>query len=290
MVVAARACFQRFDARRADVLELFTDDFEFWYPKFGIGVGRAGWDEYLGGFFKYVAEITHHVNEFPWPVEGDAVMVEGTTSGRLHDGATWHSGSTIGSYFCTTFDFRGGRIARMYTYLNPDLGAAARPCPPLATDRQSEVGAMSREEMMAVVLAYYERGEARRADVVELFTDDFQFLSPRAGIGVGLADYREVHSVASYKDVPNIAHDIGGFRWIIDGNTAAVEGILHGAFSDGTTWHGGRTPAGRCCFVFTLREGRITRRYAYMDPDYRSTDRDRFLWPGRQPESPGVRW
>jgi len=39
------------------------------------------------------------------------------------------------------------------------------------------------------------------------------------------------------------------------------------------------TPGGRFCSVFEFRDGKISRMYIYLDPDYAGVDSDRFLWP-----------
>ena len=44
---AVRQYFIRLDARRADVLDLFTEDFQFYFPKYGLGRGKDELQEQL---------------------------------------------------------------------------------------------------------------------------------------------------------------------------------------------------------------------------------------------------
>lgn len=102
-----------------DLIELFTEDVEIFAPKFGtatgidamIGAGKGG------AMFRRIA---HHVDEFEIVEIGDRVIVEGTTEGETVTGRTWDGRETIGGRFCSVFDFRDGRIRRMYVYFDPD--------------------------------------------------------------------------------------------------------------------------------------------------------------------------
>ena len=49
-VDVAREYFVRADQGRADVLELLHDDVEIYFPKFGVGAGRASLIEMVNGF------------------------------------------------------------------------------------------------------------------------------------------------------------------------------------------------------------------------------------------------
>jgi hypothetical protein len=118
--------FNRADAGRADVVDLFTDDFEFYFPKFGISTGKEAFVQFLQGFTSNVASIKHKTEDFRYVRAGSTVVVEGTTAGSLHAGESWDGGSTSGGRFCSVFELDGDLIARMYVYLDPDYGGAHR--------------------------------------------------------------------------------------------------------------------------------------------------------------------
>ncbi|MGK5533748.1 nuclear transport factor 2 family protein [Streptomyces sp. URMC 129] len=121
-----RSYFTLADARDPGVLDLFDDDVEFYFPRFGVGRGKAQLAVFVAGFRALVDEIKHRENGFLFTVSGDRVVVEGTTEGRIST-ARWSGGETPGGRFCSVFDLAGSRIVRMYIYLDPDYVAAHDP-------------------------------------------------------------------------------------------------------------------------------------------------------------------
>ncbi|MDB5584174.1 MAG: hypothetical protein JWR80_9350 [Bradyrhizobium sp.] len=119
--------------RRSDLgdfpTELFTRDFEFFFPKFGVGHGLDEFYELAIGMSQAGAKITHHQDRLRF-IEGDRhVVVEGTTYGNGLDGGSWSGGETPGGRFCSVFAFTddGLLIERMYIYLDPDYTSADKP-------------------------------------------------------------------------------------------------------------------------------------------------------------------
>jgi hypothetical protein len=61
-----------------------------------------------------------------------------------------------------------------------------------------------------------------------------------------------------------------------------VEGTSEGQGRDNVRWCGGETSGGRFCNVFEFNDDDLIKRmYIYLDPDFTSADKDRFLWPER---------
>jgi len=52
MLVAVKQYFVRADAGRADVLDLFTDDVQIHFPKFGIATGKGAFGELATGCWR----------------------------------------------------------------------------------------------------------------------------------------------------------------------------------------------------------------------------------------------
>ena len=48
-IALAQEYFRRVDAGRADLTDLMTEDVEFYFPKFGIGRGKAAFGEFAAG-------------------------------------------------------------------------------------------------------------------------------------------------------------------------------------------------------------------------------------------------
>lgn len=111
--------------KEGDLLALFTDDAEVFFPKFGIGHGKNALGEMGGGFMQLVQSIEHNVDDFRIVESGDTVVVEGTSQGITSDGTRWSPSETgAGGRFCSVYDLRDGQIRRMAVYLDPDYGNA----------------------------------------------------------------------------------------------------------------------------------------------------------------------
>src|SRR5471032_1844141 len=120
LIASAKAYFEEVDSGQLP-LELFTADFEFYFPKFGIGRGPDEFREFAGGLWAAGYKAQHHRVQLKYLVSGRQVVVEGTTEGGDADGRTWNGGQTPGGRFCSVFEFTAeGLIERMYIYLDPD--------------------------------------------------------------------------------------------------------------------------------------------------------------------------
>lgn len=114
--------YHRLDSGAADLLDLFADDVEIYFPKFGVARGKAAFGELIAGLLTSLAAIEHDKDDLVFIVDGNRVAVEGRTRGRLHGGAEWRGGETPGGRFASVFEARDGLIGRMYVYLDPDYG------------------------------------------------------------------------------------------------------------------------------------------------------------------------
>jgi ketosteroid isomerase-like protein len=122
-VAIVRQFFDIADGRaEGDISALFTEDVQVFFPKYGIGKGRAAMMEIGRGRYQMFPRMMHHVDLFKIVEQGDTVVVEGTTEGETAGGRTWDGRETIAGHFCSIFEFREGQIARMHVYLDPDLG------------------------------------------------------------------------------------------------------------------------------------------------------------------------
>jgi ketosteroid isomerase-like protein len=120
----AREYFVRADAGRSEVTDLFADDIEIFFPKFGIARGKAAFWDLAKGLLGSISSLVHDMDKLSYITSGETVVVEGTTHGALRSGQTWAGGETPGGRFCSVFQFRDGLISRMYIYLDPDYGSA----------------------------------------------------------------------------------------------------------------------------------------------------------------------
>ena len=118
-IVIAREYFIRADQGKPDLFDLFTDDFEFYFPKFGFGVGKESFLEMVKGFDGILESIQHDYDDLIFIPSGDYVIVEGTSHGKM-SGKSWAGGKTPGGRFCNVFKFRDQKISSLHVYLDPD--------------------------------------------------------------------------------------------------------------------------------------------------------------------------
>jgi ketosteroid isomerase-like protein len=117
-IATIRTYFAKLNASDMSLLDLFTEDVELYFPKFGIGRGKDQMLSALGGVMQSLERITHDLSSLAFIEEGPRVAVEGCTSGVTSDGTAWVCRETPGGRFCSVFTFADGRIARMHIYLD----------------------------------------------------------------------------------------------------------------------------------------------------------------------------
>lgn len=111
--------------RGEDIFELFAPDAQAFVPKWGIATGVAEIRDAFTMMGGKIASIRHDYAYFNFIHAGDALVVEGTTSGRTADGASWQAaGTNHQGRWCAVFEIRDDHIHRLFIYLDPDYGDA----------------------------------------------------------------------------------------------------------------------------------------------------------------------
>lgn len=116
--------YRRASAGDPSVLDLFTDDFDFHYYKFGVGKGKAEFAEFHRRGAEFVETLGFDAETFRYIVAGDHVVVEGAEYGRTKSGVNFPDNRISHGLFCSVFTFDGELISRMYSYADPDLTSA----------------------------------------------------------------------------------------------------------------------------------------------------------------------
>lgn len=106
--------------RGEDFFDLFDEHVQFCFPKIGLVNGLDAMKEAFGRIGSLLKGITHDYAYFNYVVNGDTVIVEGTSSGITADGVEFRAGTTHAGRWCDVFEIRGGRIHRLFVYLDPD--------------------------------------------------------------------------------------------------------------------------------------------------------------------------
>jgi hypothetical protein len=134
-----------------------------------------------------------------------------------------------------------------------------------------------------IIREFFRRTDAKRQDVYDLMVDDVEFYFPKFGFGHGKAELK-VCAAGVGATVRRISHVQESLQFIEGPNGLVVEGLSNGETVTGERWVGGETPTGRFCNVYRFRGSLISSLHTYLDPDYASADKNRFLW-GREGRS-----
>jgi ketosteroid isomerase-like protein len=104
------------------ILELFADDAQVYFPKWGLATGKEEIGQLFGDVGETIHEITHDYASFNWIFSGtDTLAVEGTSFGE-HRHGPWRAGEPEWSAgrWCDVFEIRDFKIQRCFIYLDPD--------------------------------------------------------------------------------------------------------------------------------------------------------------------------
>ena len=104
------------------ILDLFADDAQVYFPKWGIATGKEQIGKLFSEFGGKLKWIAHNYSDFNWIFSGsDYVVCEGTSYGEHEDGPwradvpSWGAGR-----WCDVFEIRDWKIQRCFIYLDPD--------------------------------------------------------------------------------------------------------------------------------------------------------------------------
>jgi ketosteroid isomerase-like protein len=104
------------------ILDLFADDAQVYFPKWGLATGKDQIGKLFGDVGKPIKAIEHHYSHFNWIFSGsDFVVCEGTSHGEHEDGP-WRAGVPEwgAGRWCDVFEIRDWKIQRVFIYLDPD--------------------------------------------------------------------------------------------------------------------------------------------------------------------------
>ncbi len=117
----AKAYFAKVDAGDASLLDMFTDDAQAYFPKFGTAHGKGEFVELIQGLTGTVTTFVHDENDMVFTQTGNRLVVEGIETGALADGTPFPAGARSEGRFCNVFEFRGSQISRMHIHADPDF-------------------------------------------------------------------------------------------------------------------------------------------------------------------------
>ena len=104
------------------ILDLFAEDAQVYFPKWGIAEGREQIGRMFGDVGSTLKGIKHDYANFNWVFSGgDTIVAEGTSYGEHQDGP-WRAGVPEwgAGRWCDVFEIRDFKIQRCFIYLDPD--------------------------------------------------------------------------------------------------------------------------------------------------------------------------
>lgn len=110
--------------RGEDFMDLFDLHIQFYFPKIGIVNGREAVKDAFVKIASLLSGIVHDYACLNYVVNGNTVVVEGTSSGTTADGTAFCAGMAHGGRWCDVFEIRDDRIHRLFVYLDPDYAGA----------------------------------------------------------------------------------------------------------------------------------------------------------------------
>ena len=116
------------------ILELFADDAQVAFPKWGLANGKEEIGHMFGDVGATIWAIRHDYASFNWIFSGgDTIVAEGTSYGEHRDGP-WRAGVPEwgAGRWCDVFEIRDFKIQRVFIYLDPDYAGRDIAALPLA--------------------------------------------------------------------------------------------------------------------------------------------------------------
>lgn len=169
-----REYFRRVDERDPSLLDLFTDDVRFFFPKFGSGRGKAALADFGARIGAYLERLQHDIEGLAFTVEGDRIAVEGQESGVTSTGVVWPDGVASEGRFCNVFEFEGLLMSRVHIYVDPDFTGSDGFTLSLYSQGSGTPGTREIvERYLAAVAAFHADPTAANLEVVsDAFADD----------------------------------------------------------------------------------------------------------------------
>ena len=69
--------FRKGDVGDTTILEMFTDDVELYFPKFGTRSGKTEIGAFVQGLLSQVKSLQHYPDQYTYIASGDFVVAEG---------------------------------------------------------------------------------------------------------------------------------------------------------------------------------------------------------------------
>lgn len=121
MIEIAKLYFIKGDAGDLTILDLFSDDVQLYFPKFGTRTGKNEVVAFIQGLMGNLGDLKHDVEKYTYIAVGNTLVVEGIESGMMKNGSPWPVEGRSEGRFCNVFEFSNDLISRVHIYVDPDF-------------------------------------------------------------------------------------------------------------------------------------------------------------------------
>lgn len=104
-----------------EYFNLYTEDVELYYPKFGFEKGKDGIRNFGKTIGTHLQKLIHDISNFNYIISDNIIVVEGTEKGVTKSGKEWPDYKISYGKFCNVFEFEGELIKRVHIYVDPDF-------------------------------------------------------------------------------------------------------------------------------------------------------------------------
>ncbi|RIV88690.1 nuclear transport factor 2 family protein [Aurantiacibacter xanthus] len=119
-----RQYFRYVDAGDGRIMDLYTDDVELLFPKFGRTRGKEAMRRFGARMGAMLGKLEHDIDALAFVEAGDTIVVEGREWGEMADGTPFPDGDISQGLFCNVFEFEGELIKAVRVYVDPDFTSA----------------------------------------------------------------------------------------------------------------------------------------------------------------------
>ncbi|MGN7756922.1 nuclear transport factor 2 family protein [Chryseobacterium sp. 22532] len=160
-----------------EYFDLYTEDVEMYYPKFGFEKGKQGIKNFGTVIGKHLEKLTHDIQNFRYTFSDTVIVVEGNEKGVTRSGKEWPDNHTSFGKFCNVFEFDGELIKRVHIYVDPDF--TSEDTERLAIFRNDSGKQNSVPSTRDVVEEFYDLQFGRKeGNIVDLFADSVDWDLP----------------------------------------------------------------------------------------------------------------
>jgi ketosteroid isomerase-like protein len=111
-----RRYFRYVDAGDSRLRDLYTDDVELLFPKFGRTRGKDGMRVFGARMAAMLGRLEHDIDGLTFIEAGDTVVVECREWGEMADGTPFPDGEISQGLLCNLFEFDGDLIKAVRIY------------------------------------------------------------------------------------------------------------------------------------------------------------------------------